>query len=258
MSTDSICELNSSEPWRALGQVLESYLALKEQAVQLLSQETGSFLDAWLSAKAKLAEKNRTTGSDFNPLASIPIKEPVHSKIIGDLLNVEGSHGQGSLFLMCFLDMLDVPNGEAGTWKVSIEKERVDIMLWRESPAAMILIENKVKDAQDQLNQLYRYWHHQMYSWKPEHCSDDEMSRSFRLIYLPADDSKTPAAHSLERPADWGNAINPHLVVPLKCETLALTGLLQRWQENVVKGIPASNHRLRVFFQLYQELWSRP
>lgn len=211
-------------------------------------------LVAWLATEKKLARENATIGTGFNPLACIPIKEPVHSKIMGDFLNPKGSHGQGRLFLDCFLEMLDVPNPTAGNWRVSTESCRVDIMLWREFPAAKIIIENKVKDAQDQLNQIYRYWHQQMHLWKPDHWRDESTQRSFRLIYLPVDESKAPAPHSLERPVDWGDEINTHRSVPLRCETVPLPALLKRWRE-ALDHVPESNQRLRVFFHLYQELW---
>ena len=258
MNAESIDDSAAAHPLLRLGRVLGDYLELKGQTTQRLAQRTRSVLGSWLATKKKVEEENRTTGLGFNPLSGIPIKEPVHSKIIGDFLNPNGSHGQKGHFLECFMEMLDIPERGTGTWQISIETGRVDILLWRESPAAMILIENKVKDAQDQPNQLYRYWHHQMYLWKPEHCRDEETRRSFRLIYLPADGSKAPAPHSLERPADWGDEINAHRTVPLKCETFSLLEVMNRWQDKVLSVVPDTNHRLRGFFHLYRELWTQP
>jgi hypothetical protein len=258
MSEECIHESGTAQAFRVIGSVLENYLALKEQATQHLIQLSSGVLESWLAAKEKCAEANLSYGVDFNPLRLIPIKEPIHSKVIGDFLNPKGSHGQGPLFLQSFLEWLEVPEREEGHWQISIETGRVDILLWRDRPAAMILIENKVKGAQDQPNQLYRYWHHQMFLWKPEHWRDEKTRRSFRLIYLPADGSKAPAPHSLERPSDWGDEVNKHETVPLECDMRSLQEVMKLWQDRALKEVPASNQRLHVFFHLYKELWTQP
>jgi hypothetical protein len=237
---------------------LQDYLVLKARATGKVVQCARSVLESWLAARAECAKENHHYGSGFNPLSRIPIKEPVHSKILGDFLDPQGSHGQGALFLRCFLEMLGVPDREMGVWRISIESCRVDILLWRESPASMILIESKVKDAVDRTNQIYRYWHHQMYQWKPGHWRDQEALRSFRLIYLSADGSKRPASDSLVRPADWSDEINPHKEVPLKCETVSLRDLINCWRVRVLEAVPVSNQRLSIFFELYEELWMPP
>jgi hypothetical protein len=256
MNEKSIHDSDTALAFSVFGGVLEKYLALKEQITQQLTSDTRTFLEAWLVAKEGCDEANKMSGVDFNPLMRIPIKEPIHSKIIGDFLNPKGSHGQGALFLQYFLEKLGVPECEKEVWQISIETSRVDIMLWRESPASMIIIENKVKDAQDQPNQIFRYWHHQMCRWKPKHWCDKETQRSFRLIYLPADGSKAPAPHSLERPVDWGDEITKHKKVPLACETLSLPAVMNLWKK-ALEDVPDTNNRLKVFFNLYKEPWSQ-
>lgn len=239
-----------------VGRVVDDYLALQHKTASRLVENVREVLESWLATQEKLAQENELSGMCFNPLKLIPIKEPIHSKIIGDFLNPKGSHGQGSLFLDPFLKMLGVPNPSAGTWQIRIESGGVDILLWRESPAAKIIIENKVKDAQDQPNQIYRYWHWHMYHWKSDHWHDEATRGSFRLIYLPVDGSKKPAPHSMKRPMCWGDELNPHPCVRLECETLILPELLKSWRE-VLERVPNSNQRLRVFFHFYQELWTQ-
>lgn len=98
-----------------------------------------------------------------------------HSAFIAELLNPEGIHGQGRVFLDLFLDALAAKTGgstwlatahEATRWKVwaekainpiSVEKgpRRIDILL--ESENSIIGIENKI-DAGDQMAQLFDYW----------------------------------------------------------------------------------------------------
>lgn len=255
MSEGSVQDSGLSSAPDVFGCVISDYLAAKENLAKEVIQNCRAFLDDWVEAKENCAADNQRLGLDFNPLRWIPIKEPTHSKIIGEFLNPDGSHGQGSLFLQCFLQKLEVPESEKGTWQISIETGRVDIMLWRESPASMIIIENKVKDALDQPNQIFRYWHHQMERWKPGHWLDKETCRAFRLIYLPADESKSPAPHSLERPVDWSDMITKQKVVPLECETLSLRQLMQLWHAKAVENVPDTNSRLHVFFQLYREIW---
>src|SRR5207248_3128712 len=107
---------------------------------------------------------NRQHGTGFNALSRFKINETAHSRIIGDLLNPLGSHGQGDLFLEPFLRFLEIPDPERGTWAITVETGRVDIMLWREKPLrSAVIIEHKSNNAGDQPNQIYRYWYYQLY-----------------------------------------------------------------------------------------------
>ena len=242
---------------KALDVALCDYLSRKEPMIERDIRQAGEALDAWLCAKAKLDEANTRTGEIFNPLDLIPVKETIHSRILGELLNPKGSHGQGKLFLECFLQHLDVPEPEKGEWHITVEAGRVDIMLSRERPASVILIENKSNDAGDQLNQLYRYWHRYVHQPYPELDYEiPQTRRSFRVIYLPTDDSKAPAPHSLERPPDSED--NGFPTVPMPCETIsfgAVVGLLRR---KALVRVPASNVRLLTFLDFYHEFWSTP
>ncbi len=241
----------------SLGQALESYLDFKRADAGSVGERIEAVCDQWLDAKAKCAEKNLKSGVDFKPLSLIPINETIHSKIIGEFLNPKGTHGQKDLFLQCFLNDLEVPAPEEGTWKISIESSRVDIMLWREKPAAVVVIENKSNGAIDQPNQIYRYWHEQMYLWDKKHFSNDETRRSFRIIYMPADGGSKPADHSTIRPGNWSEMINPEEKVPLPCQQYPLNKLMNLWQHQLIDTgkIPSENQRVHTFFQFYKELW---
>lgn len=136
-----------------------------------------------------------------------------------------------------------------------VEEGHVDIMLIREQPRSVILIENKSNDAGDQPNQLYRYWHQQVHLAEPGlNYQDAEVRRRFRVIYLPTDDSKAPAAHSLQRPAGWED-INREPVVPLPCEIIPFSGLVTLFHRDARPRIPASNARLLAFLDFYNDLW---
>lgn len=224
-------------------------------------------LDQWNKARKRLAEESRRDGVGYNPLLELKISETSHSRILGDLLNPSGTHGQGDLFLAPFLKMLGVPEPERGDWRVSVEKiGRVDILIWRENAkgavSSAVIIENKSNGAIDQRHQIYRYWHNEIYLWDRDLWKDDARDRErksrFHLVYLPVDGSKAPEAHSLERPSEWDATVNPFEKVPLVCPTRSLSSLMALWDKEAISKIPASNYRLRAFFYLYREIWTTP
>lgn len=89
-----------------------------------------------------------------------------HSSFIAELLNPNGSHGKGPLFLDLFLDTLGIRADLAGVnrWQVEVEKDarsygRLDILLSARGPDGSrvgIAIENKIH-AEDGDKQLCRY-----------------------------------------------------------------------------------------------------
>lgn len=97
---------------------------------------------------------------NFNLFKNLRLNENQHSNFLKKLLTVSGKHGQGDLFLKSFLEMIDFPyNNEV--WKVGKElqsgkKGRIDLIIYTENKS--IIIENKINNAENQKNQLYRYW----------------------------------------------------------------------------------------------------
>ena len=212
-------------------------------------------MDHWLARKRQLDEENARTGEAFNPLELIPLKEITHSRILGGFLNPRGSHGQKSLFLECLLRYLGVPGKERDTWRITVEEGHVDVMLIREEPRSVIIIEHKANDAGDQPNQLYRYWHQQVFLWdRGLNYQDPEVRQRFRIIYLPTDEGKSPAQHSLQRPDGW-ELINPEPVVPLPCETIAFSELVALFHQQARPRIPATNARILAFLDFYYDFW---
>ncbi|CAN5742749.1 hypothetical protein BH11VER1_BH11VER1_09040 [soil metagenome] len=216
----------------------------------------------WIHATAEIAAQNQEHGYSFNPLTQIKMEETTHSRILGNLLSPQGSHGQGALFLKVFLENLGYPDPDSDDWQVTIETGRVDILIWRNHPEkSAIIIENKSNNAGDQLNQIYRYWHQEMYLWD-RHLWDTrneaailQRSLRFHIVYLPTNSEKSPADHSLKRPNDWTAADNPHSQVPLKSKTLSVPELTELWIERAWSTIPLTNTRLRDFLIQYHELW---
>ena len=77
----------------------------------------------------------------------------LHSKFIYELLNIHGSHHQGTLFLDLFLEELKI---DISTKNLLVFKEKYNIDILLQSPEKAILIENKIY-TQDHSLQLSRY-----------------------------------------------------------------------------------------------------
>jgi hypothetical protein len=93
-----------------------------------------------------------------------------HSAVLANLLNPNGSHGQGELFLHSFLNYClnkypDFPRPPEevtpGRWSAITEMPtrygRLDVVIMNPAIGYLCLIENKV-DAYEQPRQLQRYW----------------------------------------------------------------------------------------------------
>jgi len=96
----------------------------------------------------------------FSAFALFAPNEPTLSRVLADLLNPRGSHGQGPLFLNSFFRALEMPGLSIGSGaRVSCEVathegRRIDILI--ETRDAIVAIENK-PFARQQDNQLQDY-----------------------------------------------------------------------------------------------------
>lgn len=111
----------------------------------------------------------KTTGDKFNIFSILKIERNevnTHSRLIAELLNKNGSHGQGNKYLKLFLDNLAIKSFninegysvhvEFFAGKVTKDKGgRIDILI-KNKQSEVILIENKIY-ASEQPKQLYRY-----------------------------------------------------------------------------------------------------
>lgn len=110
----------------------------------------------------------RATGEHFNIFQILRIghlEVKTHSPILGELLNPEGAHGQGAVFLRMFLTRFEISGFDAGTARVKTEYYagprtensggRIDIVI-KDCKGLTIFIENKIY-ANDQDNQMLRY-----------------------------------------------------------------------------------------------------
>jgi hypothetical protein len=137
----------------------------------------------------------------LNIFNQINISEPNHSTILANLLDPQGTHGYNSLFLEVFFKIFvpEMKIDDKEYWFVTAEKEHYDIRIRNKDNSKIIIIENKSNNAQDQPNQIYRYWFSGIYL--PQYNRNlHELECFARIIYLSPSDYKEPEEQSLTRP----------------------------------------------------------
>ena len=107
---------------------------------------------------------------EYNPMETfveyVSTKEIVHSRIIAELLNPNGSHHLGSRFLESFLayfypkyEDFDMKNVQITTERyIPSNRRKIDIFIEWGNKSDAIIIENKLNEAQYQPNQLEDYY----------------------------------------------------------------------------------------------------
>lgn len=118
-------------------------------------------ISAWLSAAKEYRKAaSRELASDFNAISLLNPNETRLSSILADILNPNGSHGQGSIFIERFLLLLGIEYArKTASANIELEKQvcgqrRIDIFIELED--LIIGIENKPW-AHDPPNQLSDY-----------------------------------------------------------------------------------------------------
>jgi hypothetical protein len=210
-------------------------------------------------------ERNRLDSHNLNVFRFFSPGETTHSRLLAFFLNPQAAHGQGTLFLTEFLRLLGIRNcsdEKAHPWVVTAETGRVDVLLRRAHPHSVVVIENKSNYALDQPNQLYRYWHQQIYlpqlaQHRPAAELADPPKDRYRLLYLSPASWKQVEMHSLSKPLqgkEWGAELPP--VVPMGIvEQQVFDDLVVQWLTNAVALLPVCNHRLREFTLQYLQFW---
>ncbi|MFZ2236881.1 MAG: PD-(D/E)XK nuclease family protein [Dokdonella sp.] len=139
---------------------------------------------------------------DFNLVRMMHTSECGLSKLLGDLLNPQGSHGQGSRFLVSFLERFwPKANVDPTTARVNCEHairtsegrvRRLDILVTfpagKSGSAGVLSIENKVWDAMDQDNQVTDYLAFLM----------RQAPENYRLLYLTGTPDLLPNENSIK------------------------------------------------------------
>jgi hypothetical protein len=165
-----------------------------QQRFCMMSAAIGSIRNAW-------REIDRLWGHSFNifRVLGVETKEIRHSALITSLLDPNGCHGQGNLFLRAFLETLanceserkarfPKTDADAG-WRVSKEKRTADghyLDVVLECEQALIIIENKV-GAPDGHEQVKVYG-----AWLERHSRRREKEKA--LLYLTPEGRKSESA----------------------------------------------------------------
>lgn len=249
-------------PYAALiSSIADFYQMQGQQRQQALSDLVPAIVQQVYTSR----ERNRLESHNLNIFRFFSPSETTHSRLLAFLLNPQAAHGQGTLFLTEFLRLLGIresPNEHAHPWVVTAETGRVDVLLRRAHPHSVVVIENKSNYALDQPNQLYRYWHQQIYlpqlaQHRPAAELADPPKDRYRVLYLSPATWKQAEAHSLQKPQqgkEWGADLPP--VVPRGIvEHHVFHDLAVQWLTNVVALLPPNNHRLREFTLQYLQFW---
>ena len=245
------CEADSLE---LLADILFNVTKLRNTCINNAHDYVASLDTDWGNIKREELAKNRLENHHFSPLRMITIKETDHSRLLGELLDPNGTHGQKRLFLTSFLDMLGVYEPLQGEWKVTVEAGRIDILIRRDNPPSVIIIENKANDAVDQDGQLYRYWFQEIYQpYSDLNYEDPGTKQRFKIVYAPSLSFKQPTENSLLRPANLLGAPEKHDKLPIPIDYRFFKLDIAPWLEQMAAKVESA--RLKVFLKLYAEIW---
>jgi len=237
---------------RLANDFLYSYGAYKNHILKDREAELPAITKGFEDISKETKRRNKKISGSLNVFDIFRPNEVTHSYIVADILNPNGNHGQGNLFLFAFLEQLGIEYTPKDRWVVTAEVGRIDILLKRITPKhGVVVIENKSNYAVDQANQLYRYWHQEIY--KPT-LSTETNDKVYQLIYLSPATWKSPTNDSISRPKDWDTSLPDK--IPMEIKHLIFRAFVVKWLEHSLLQIPKENHRLREYIQQYIEYWS--
>jgi len=209
-----------------------------------------SFLDQFRLIKEKHDEVARANGERFNVFSALGVEtaEVRHSAFLAELLNPNGAHAQGAVFLRLFFDMLrakfveqfrwELSGNEIDAFEVTAEAHRgdfgrIDILI--EKGDRCMVIENKIY-AGDQERQLGRYYDYA----KAKEC--------VAVIYLTLD-GKEPDKYTLYgNETQSENSIKPEYVL-----RVSYSEDIINWLDECLKATVRLAHIRETLFQ-YQSL----
>lgn len=155
------------------------------------------------------------------------------------------------------MNKIGIEKPTEGKWFVTAEKGRIDILLRRENPHSVVIIENKSNMANDQNNQLYRYWFHQIHNHNIKEHSDyaytGKYPEKYKIIYLIPTSGKQPTLKSLTKP-DYLLEDLPK-DIPIIPTIWRFDNEIVEWLTSTLNDIPEKNHRLKEFLKQYIDFW---
>lgn len=225
-------------------------------------QSLTPFLQELSDLTARDRQLNVRDGHNFNVFSllaacGVGIGETCQSRLLKFLLEANGMHGQGSLFLWLFLKRLGIRVSDdfrKEHWTVLTEEGRIDVLLTRTYPLSVVVIENKSNWAIDQPNQLYRYWLRAIYprTQETDRAFYEREKARFRIVYLAPDDGKVPDGQTRKRPSCLHSPLPA--VLPMEVDVRTFDGFICQWLGDCIQALPPENHALREFLRQYQAL----
>lgn len=239
--------------------VISDYSEIKRHFQSKFLSNCTTVIDSIAVFSDNAKKINRETSKQFNILRFFKTDENKHSELLTHLLNPHGNHGQGNLFLNLFLKRIGIEFSENDNWIVLCNREYVDILLKRNNPHAVVIIENKSHGAVDQEHQLYRYWKKAIYDEiKVKNLSKDFINKppdeKYQIVYLTHGSWKTPDEKSLMRPDYFAKDLPEKL--PMKYKHLTFNEDIVNWLKESLNIIPKSNPRLQEYIKQYIEFWA--
>lgn len=215
----------------------------------------------WMELVENDKLRNFEVGHNFNifevlNFAGLNVGETSHSRLLKFLLDDNHIHGHGYRFLYLFLNKLGIYKPECGIWLITAEEGRVDVMLKRNSPKSVIIIENKSNWAIDQPNQLYRYWFENIYGiTKDEYSLDIEYysknTAYYNIIYLVPNNYKALSNQTLAKPDNLESSVLPNKL-PIEVKTLSFCDFISDWLDECINIVPENNYPLREYIKQYK------
>jgi len=249
-------------------QVINEWHNANNQYVNAFIKNSSIVIDDFNKVLDQHKKLNEETSCDFNLFQFFNPGETMHSQIIAFFLNPNETHGQGNLFLVPFLKMLEVPNPNEGQWIVTAETGRIDVLIKRKHPNSVIIIENKSNWAVDQPNQIYRYWYQEIYHpnklhkhsfLEQETYKKDEIQNHFQIVYLPPNKRKQVDSQSLFKPKEWEKYSDLPEELPIKIRQESFNEFIVNWLNQCVFEIKSKdnlNTRIYEFTNQYLKFWS--
>lgn len=221
-----------------------------------------NFIEEYKSIEKKWSEKE-IKGEDFNVFdfmhSVFGIGETKHSKIVAYFLNPSENHGLGTLFLNSFLNKIGIDFDEniKYNWVITSEDKHADIVIKATIPQKIsVVIENKANEAEDQANQLYRYWYDHIYTFQDEDLDKAENKNISRLVYLSGFSEKTYTEVSLEKP--YNINIDYHKLDETKgfITNWSFVTELRNWLTECADKVEEKNW-FRFFLKNYIQFWDK-
>jgi len=219
-------------------------------------------VDSYLSIREELNKLNKKESILFNGLSFFSRGETLDSILIAKFLDPKSEHGQGSLFLKSFLQLLEIEVMDDDNWIVTAEKGRIDVLIKTQDHSKVIIIENKSNYAIDQQNQLYRYWYQEIYLPNFKRFGDKTVeltanNKNYRILYLTPANWKLPSENTRLKPKTDGYADFLPDEIPIEPDIWLFNMHIVNWLRNSIGQMNRDNHRLREYTKQYIELWTQ-